>query len=174
MAKKTASMKVVKKQDDTQESIDEMKAQLTKMVEDRDAKCEAAKKQLIDMLNVTADKYYTATGVAEALRVLRFTAGEDKASIDLAIKLAKSMAEETLTMCDHAINLEYVNMDLLCDGHYEKRFESFSEYDLAYEMMRIDLCRNVGGAAEDMVEFIKRADEEIAQTVKAIEELEKE
>ena len=38
-------------------------------------------------------------------------------------------------------------------------------------MMRIDLCRNVGGIAEDIVEFVKRVDKEIEDTEKAIEEL---
>jgi hypothetical protein len=69
-------------------------------------------------------------------------------------------------------------MDTLCDNFYDKEFYVADElplrqqeYKLAFEMMRIDLCRNVGGSAEDMVEFIKRVEEEIDATGKKLKEL---
>lgn len=160
--------------DEKQQAIEEMGEKLRKMVEDKDAKCKAAKSQLISMLEVTADKYRTATGVAEALRVLRFVHGEDGATIKDAMLLAKTMAQETADMAKKAKATPYESMETLCDGFYDKDFVNSKEPMLAFEMMRIDLCRNVGGAAEDMVEFCKRVQEEIDETVHALDELQSE
>lgn len=175
--KGTAKVKPVKK-NDTQAMIKELEEKLQGMVEDRDKKCKAAKEQLIDMLDVTVDKYRTATGTAEALRVLRFAKGNDDASIMMANTLAYDMADEALNMKKKAEGLGYAEMDELCNGFYEQRFilgggedDVAYYYSLAFEMMRIDLCRNVGGAAEDMVEFIKRVEQDIEDTKKALDEL---
>jgi len=159
-------------------TIKELEESIDSMKKDKEAKCKAAKDQLIDMLEVTVDKYRTATGVAEALRVLRFTFGDDLANIADASELAIKMAEEALAMRDKARELPYAKMDQLCDGFYEKEFKCderssdlSNAFNLAFEMMRIDLCRNVGGAAEDMVEFIKRTEEEIDKTGEKLKEL---
>jgi len=152
----------------------ELEEKLEKMIEDRDKKCKAAKDQLVEMLKITADKYLTATGTAEALRTLRFTCGSDNVSIDEANDLAFEMATETNKMYNKAKKLDPAEMDKLCDGFYDKDFNvnGHTYGDLAFEMMRIDLCRNVGGSAEDMVSFINRVEEEIEATKKALEELE--
>ena len=160
---------------DIDEQIAELKGKIEKMQEDREAKCKAAKKQLVEMIEVTGDKYYTATGVAEALRIIRFVKGEGQSSdLDIvrARDLARDMAGQCALMADKARELGYGEMDLLCDGFYDKMFAKGNE-SLSYEMMRIDLCRNVGGAAEDMVEFWKHVKEEIDDTCKALDELKK-
>lgn len=157
------------------EQIAELEDKLDKMNEDREAKCKAAKEQLIEMIEVTGDKYYTATGVAEALRIIRFVKGEEQGSkldIHMARRLACDMADQCALMADKARELGYGEMDQLCDGFYDKMFAKGDE-SLSYEMMRIDLCRNVGGAAEDMVEFWKHSQEEIDDTCKALDELRK-
>lgn len=159
-------------------TIKELEDKIKSMKEDKEKKCKAAKEQLINMLEVTVDKYLTATGTAEALRILRFVDGSDDIDIYWANKLALNMAAETKRMKSHAEELSYAKMDQLCDGFYDKKFKiddnhtNFNKsYQLAYEMMRIDLCRNVGGAAEDMVEFIKRVEEEIDQTGEELKKL---
>ena len=148
--------------------IKELEDKIASMKKDKEAKCKSAKKQLIDMLDITMNKYLTATGTAEALRLLKFIFGEDECHINEANNMAQSMAEEVEAMKEKADTLSYADMDKLCEGFYEQVFEynnSLSNFqngiNLAYEMMRIDLCRNVGGAAEDMVAFIKRVQEEI-------------
>ena len=160
-------------------TIKELEGQIESMKKDKEAKCKSAKEQLISMLEVTVDKYRTATGTAEALRILRFVIG-DESWIDLswASRLAWDMAVETEKMKDKASHLTYVEMDKLCDGFYCKEFKIAPDakneeavYELAFEMMRVDLCRNVGGAAEDMVEFIKRVEAEIDATGKKLKEL---
>lgn len=163
-------------------TIKELEDKIKSMKEDKEKKCKAAKEQLIDMLEVTVDKYRTATGTAEALRVLRFTIGHDDVDLSWASRLAWDMAVEADKIREKAKKLSYAEMDKLCDGFYEKEFkvepdhyyteaETFAEYDLAFEMMRIDLCRNVGGSAEDMVEFIKRVESEIDQTGEELKKL---
>lgn len=158
----------------------ELEEKIAKMEQDRNAKTDAAKKQLIDMLEVTAAKYLTATGVAEALRVLRFTHGENGPRVMLgdAAALARKMSGVAAHMMEVAEDLAPYEMDNLCNGFYTEDYATkaadvkygSSNFELAYEMMCIDLCRNVGGAAEDMVGFCTRVDEEIESTKKALEE----
>lgn len=159
-------------------TIKELEENIGKMKKDKEAKCKSAKEQLVEMLKVTVDKYRTATGTAEALRVLRFAKGNDDVPILMANTLAYDMAGEADRMCKKAEKLDYVKMDTLCDEFYEKNFymnedenDESHYYSLAFEMMRIDLCRNVGGVAEDMVEFIKRTQSEIDKTGKKLKEL---
>lgn len=177
-------IKVVKGDNDAKLTIDdkitikELEDQIKSMKKDKEAKCKSAKEQLVDMLDVTVDKYRTATGTAEALRVLRFTNGDRDVRIVDAIDLAHQMAEEALAMRDKADSLSYAEMDQVCDGFYEKDFECDDRFAdsaharaLAFEMMRIDLCRNVGSSAEDMVEFVKRVQDEIDKTGEKLKEL---
>jgi len=168
-------------------TIKELEDKIKSMKEDKEKKCRAAKEQLVNMLEVTVDKYRTATGTVEALRTLRFVAGDDEVNITWANRLAWDMAVEVDKMRMKADSLAYAEMDKLCDGFYEKEFklaypetdndidygpiETEHLYQLAFEMMRIDLCRNVGGSAEDMVEFIKRVEEEIDATGEELKKL---
>lgn len=160
-------------------AIKELEDKIEGMKADKKNKCEAAKRQLVEMLEVTIDKYRTVTGAAEALRVLRFVCGEDSwIDLSYATKLAHKMAEETNRMLDRANELPYAEMDKLCDGFYDRDFtvdgdevHMTAAFDMAFEMMRIDLCRNVGGAAEDMVSFIERSQEEIDATGEELKKL---
>lgn len=152
-------------------TIKELEEKIASMRADKDKKCRAAKEQLVSMLEVTVDKYRTATGTAEALRILRFVTGNDEVDLTRANRLAWDMAVVTDKMRMKADKLAYAEMDKLCDGFYEKEFKGNSDYELAFEMMCIDLCRNVGDAAEDMVEFIKRVQEEIDATGEELKKL---
>ena len=155
-------------------AIKELEDKIASMKADKEKKCKAAKEQLIEMLSVTVDKYRTVTGTAEALRIVQFL-NQDNLGYDLtwANKLAWDLAVEADRMREKAESLNYAEMDQICDGFYEKEFklDSPKVYDVAFEMMRIDLCRNVGGAAEDMVEFIKRVEEEIDACGEKLKEL---
>lgn len=171
-------------QDDasTDEIIKELENDIAKMKDDKEVKCKRAKEQLIEQLRITSDKYRTATGTIEGLRTLRLVAGHD-GRIDLARPnaLAMTMAAVAEEMRAKAETLPCNEMDKLCDGFYEKdlRFDDDNddyliddaEMVLAEQLMRIDLCRNVGPAAEDMVEFIKRTQEEIDKTGEKLKEL---
>lgn len=159
-------------------TIKELEEKIKSMKEDKERKCKAAKEQLVSMLEVTVDKYRTATGTAEALRVLRFASEDYPSEISIlfdANRLAHDMAIVTSSMCDKAKSLSYAKMDELCEGYYDEDFtfdDSCPAYiQLAEQMMRIDLCRNVGGAAEDMVEFIKRVELDIDATGEELKKL---
>lgn len=158
---------------DIDAEIAELEKKLKLMNEDRDRKLESAKTQLVEMLDITIDKYKTATGTAEALRVLRFVFDDNAdGMISAANELAWRMADEVADMKKAAEDTDPVEMDSICDGFYDKEFHCGEEQTrLAFEMMRIDLCRNVGPAADDMVSFINRSNEEIEATQKALDEL---
>ena len=148
--------------------IEELKQKIESMKKDKEDKCKAAKEQLINQLEITSAKYRTATGTMEALRMLRLVVGDSYNYIFTANKLAISMAEEVIRMKEKAEQLPYARMDEICDDFYIKDYKvdecEISEtdlYDFVFELMRIDLCRNVGASAEDLVEFIKRTQEEI-------------
>lgn len=161
-------------------TIKELEDKITSMKEDKEKKCKAAKEQLVEMLKVTVDKYRTATGTAEALRVLRFVF-DDKIGLDIldvANDVAWQLSDVAIEMVKKAENLPYKEMDKLCEGFYDPEFstEVSGSYlangtKLAIEMMKIDLCRNVGGSAEDMVNFIKRTQEEIDATGEKLKQL---
>lgn len=161
--------------------IKELEDKIVSMKADKEKKCKSAKEQLIEMLEVTIDKYRTATGTAEALRVLRFCGEEETWATSTAqIRMANNLAYDMAMVADHmkekAKELNYAEMDKLCDGFYDKEFnpdanDNWAYYNLAFEMMKIDLCRNVGPAAEDMVEFIKRVEHDIDDTGKKLKEL---
>ena len=174
------------KDQDTEAIVAELKESIKKMESDREVKLKAAKKQLVEMINITADKYRTATGTAEAYRVLKFIYGDEGdmgCLLNDACHLAHEMAEIAQDMALEASSLSYDDMDKLCEKYYTKDFnfedmvgsEDFVScaYYLAEEMMCIDLCRNVGGSAEDMVGFMNRCDEEIKQVKDKLDELEK-
>ena len=180
MARKSAAKVKVVKTDENAVMLKELEDKLKSMKEDRDKKCKAAREQLIDMLNITSDKYRTATGVAEALRVWRFIC-ENNISVEADIKTAKKlafiMADVAKAMAEKAQQLQDEEMDQLCKGFYNEDLaseKSFKAEVLAEEMMRIDLCRNVGGAAEDMVSFVKRVEEEVNSTQASLDDLLKE
>lgn len=188
-------VKVIKGEDSEKPTVEqrmiikELEDKIVKMKKDKEIKCKRSKNQLIEMLKVTVDKYRTATGTAEALRVLRFVVGDDEVNLTWANRLAWDMAVETDRMRKKAEKLAYAEMDKLCDGFYEKEFklaypetdkdmdygpiETEHLYQLAFEMMRIDLCRNAGSTAEDLVEFIKRTQEEIDTCGEELKELKK-
>lgn len=166
----------VKKVDKTDEALDfalcqDYVDQLQKMVDDRDAKCKAAKEQLVENLKITGDKYRTATGVMEALSVLRRVMGDDASAdtytkISIAKGIAITLSETCEKMAAKAEGLGYAEMDQLCDGFYDKEFatKDHSAIEMTEELMHLDLCRNVGPAAEDMVSFLDRVQEQIDET----------
>ena len=170
--------------DDTQEMIDkklikELEDKIVKMEKDKDDKLKSAKEQLIENLEITADKYRTATGVMEALRVMRMVNDgrlpdmEIYDEINEARDIAATMITQVSKLVHKAKSLSYEDMDKLCEDAYEEDFVSngFNAIDLAIELMRLDLCRNIGPAAEDIIEFSKHAEEEIKNTVSELDKL---
>ena len=165
---------------DDKEVIEECYESIRKMTIDRDTKMKAAKEQLVEMLKVTANKYRTGTGVMEALRVMRMV-NDGKLDdmrifdeVEQARDLAAAMVSEVSKLTERAESLGWYEMDKLLDGAYDENFieENFSATDLVFELMRLDLCRNVGPAAEDMGLFGKRVDEALVKVRESIEHLE--
>lgn len=156
----------------TDYEIDEQLAQelvdkLQLMVDDRDKKLKMAKEQLVEQLKVTADKYRTATGVMESLRVLRMVMNVDDVKLVDELSYARDITADMIivvsNMTEKAERLGYAEMSELCEGFYDEDFVSrdFCAVEIAKQLMCIDLCRNVGPAAEDMACFIEKTQGEI-------------
>lgn len=143
----------------------EMAIKISKMYEDRDEKAFGAKKHLIAQLDVMSEKYRTANGVMSALEVLR-DIGKDAtpAVLSMAKSLAKSMSLVVHDMADKASKLEPDEIDGLCEGFYDGDFvdsKGIETGELALELLRLQLCQNVGPNAQDIADFIDHADLEI-------------
>ncbi len=154
------------------EVADEMAVTIRKMIEDRDAKVTSAKEHLVSQLEVTSDKYRTANGVMSALDTLRTVYGDDMdddifGQISEAKLIATAMSARATSLAARATELTPEAMDLLCEGVYDEFFSDSFEanedlpFDMAVELMVLQLCQNVGQAAQDIVDFAKHADEEI-------------
>lgn len=151
---------------------EEMAASIAKMREDKEKKASGAKEHLIGQLEVMSDKYRTANGVMSALDTFRDILGKNhwldvQQEIDTAGKIATAMAAKAAEMAGKAKGLEPAGMDKLCEGFYT---EDFSEHttsgvQMAEELMLLQLCQNVGPAAQDIVDFISTADQEIDKAV---------
>lgn len=143
----------------------EMATKIRKMYEDRDNKAVGAKEHLVAQLFVMSDKYRTANGVMSALEVLRDISRDlSTASLAMAKSLARNMSAVAHDMADRAKELDPDCLNLLCDEFYDGDFvsnKSIETGELAFELLRLELCQNVGPNAEDIVDFIAHADAEI-------------
>lgn len=162
---------------DEQAIMLELVGKLEGMIADRDNKCASAKEQLVESLKITADKYRTATGVYEAFKLLQSinanaTLYNSEYNTGTSM-IANNMSALAESMARVASNLKYEEMDTLCENFYNGNFSSseFNEFTLVEELMKLDLCRNVGPAAEDMTQFYKSAQKEIDDTVEEINSL---
>lgn len=157
---------------------EELIEKLRSMINDRDKKCKSAKDQLISSLEITRDKYKTATGIVEGIRIMQtIDPNNDIADAITEFDVAKDFAQRMTVEIDEMIKLvnklDYSSMNTLCDRFYDPNFinEERAYVDLCYELMRLDLCRNVGPAAEDLTSFFERTNEEIHATQKELEDL---
>lgn len=167
-----------KKNKEKEQQIQELVNQLDRMVDDRDNKCKRAKEQLIENLKITADKYTTATGVHEAYKIIKSLIPDNEFDIGDGLLsssyCAVTMAQKTTALADKAKNTEYSDMDSLLDGEFDPDFaweETLSIRSLTLELMVLDLCRNVGPVCDDLVSFINRTDEELAEITNKLFEL---
>ena len=176
--KRERKLKLVTEEAGVQEVANEMARQISKMYEDRDKKAIAAKEHLVNQLKVTADKYRTANGVMSALDTVRLVAGSHQGDdllydISMAKGVAVVMAHKAQEMAAKASKLDPDDMDKLCDGFYETEFadsETTTAVEMVVELMLLQLCQNVGPSAEDVVDFIVHADDEIEKARKNLKE----
>lgn len=162
-------LELVTDEADPMEVAREKAEEIRRMYEARDEKATGAKEHLIAQLQVTSEKYLTANGVMQALCTLRDVMGDDvemgiDAKIDMAKRMAKGMSNTALQMAARARDKEPEDLGTLCDVFYDADFtEGGGSYqELAEELMAISLCQQVGPSAQDVEDFIAKADEEIA------------
>lgn len=176
MRKKDKNIEQMTEDADPRIAAEEMARSIHKMIDDRDQKAASAKTHLVEQLKVTVDKYRTANGVMSALQTVRDVVGDGLDLSDellIAKEMATKMAKATMSMATQAENLLPHEMDQLCNGFYDTQFSEgdVDAHGLIYELLRIQLCQNVGPNAEDIVAFIGRTDEEIEKARLDLKEL---
>lgn len=172
-AKKDRKMEVVSGQAEASEIAEDIETSIKKMVEDRDKKVAGAREHLVSQLKVTSDKYRTANGVMSAYMTIRDIVGTDYITLSMQLDEAKAIASRmsgiALEMAEKAKTLAIEDLHTLCDDFYDPEFcESFSDgdedlFNLAKQLMLLELCQNVGPAAQDVSDFWTTANEEIAK-----------
>lgn len=166
-AKKDRKLKLMTEEAGLDETAREQAKSISKMYEDRDRKAVGAKQHLVSQLMVTTEKYRTANGIMAALDTVRTVFGSHGddiySEIQMAQRIAKGMAVTAEKMAEKAQSLDPDDMDQLCEMFYDKDMtnKKVGPTELAEQLMTLQLCQNVGPNAEDVVEFLRSADEEI-------------
>lgn len=166
-SKEDRKMKIMTEEAGIDQTAKEMAKSIAKMYEDRDKKALGAKEHLVSQLNVTSDKYRTANGVMNALQIVREVIGDGcndyVEEISIAKTAATRMAGVAQEMAHNAEALDPDEMSKLCQDFYDPAFSEgkSSAIEMVDELLRLQLCQNVGPNAEDVEEFCKTADQEI-------------
>lgn len=144
-------------------------------------KIDNARAHLIDTLEITSRKYLTANGMMAAIETIRQVIGNEDVSfstqVKWAIEIMNALSDAAASMMVKAEELAMEDFDKLCEDYYQANYadrETVTAYDLACELMELQLCQNVGPAAQDIIDFKASSDEEIEKAqVKLDEYLEK-
>lgn len=172
-AKQERKLEVMTEEADAKKVADEMAKSICKMYEDRDKKALNAKDTLASHLRVTSDKYKTANGVMAAIDTLREVCGNDYLEVADMIEVAKGVASRmsavAADMANEAEGCDPEDLDMLCERFFDPNFCHSGEtsvMEMVVELMCLSLCQNVGPDANDVVDFIRTADEEIEKARK--------
>ena len=166
MSDKILSM-VSEEEEDVQKTAEDMAKSISKMYKDRDKKALDAKDNLVTQLRITSEKYLTANGVMHALQVLRDAKGDLSIGIETELEMAHVIAQRmhliACNMTSRAIDAEPDIMGTLCDACYDSSFaeKKHGLNEFVIELMRLQLCQNVGPNASDIEDFCANADAEI-------------
>lgn len=150
---------------------------IIKMKDAAEEKIENARIHLVDTLEVTAQKYLTANGMMAAIETIRQVIGNADVSFETQTMWAKdimrALSDSAASMMEKAKVLAVENFDQICEDYYEEDFsarEDIIAYDLACELMELQLCQNVGPAAQDIIDFKTTSDEEIEKAQAKLDE----
>lgn len=150
---------------------------IVKMKNAAEEKIENARIHLVDTLEVTAQKYLTANGMMAAIETVRQVIGNADVSFETqtawAKEIMRALSDSAASMMEKAKTLAVENFDQICEDYYEEDFsarEGIIAYDIACELMELQLCQNVGPAAQDIIDFKASSDEEIEKAQAKLDE----
>lgn len=149
------------------EMAQDMSDEIDKMIDKRDEKVDGARAHFVETLHVTHDKYLTGSGVMAAIDCLHDVYNKDGFTIAImpeAQEIAQRLAEISESMAEAAEDCDLMEFDTFCDSYYDSDFASrqvIEPRDLALEVMILNLCQQVGPAAQDIMDFQNSANEEI-------------
>lgn len=159
------------------EVAQDMSADIDKMIDKRDEKVDGARDHLVETLSITREKYLTGSGVMAALHALYEVYGDQpQADIMPLISSAKTLTIQLAEICESmsgfARDCELEEFQTFCDGYYAGDFANkdvITPDDLAKENLVLNLCQQVGPAAQDIWDFKVTADEEIMKVWEKLE-----
>lgn len=154
---------------------------IIKMKNAAEEKIKNARTQLVNQLEITAQKYLTANGMMAAIETIRQVIGNADVSFETQTAWAKEimhvLSDSAASMMVKAESLAVEDFGQICEDYYEEDFtagEDIIAYDLACELMELQLCQNVGPAAQDIIDFKTSSDEEIEKAQAKLDEYLKE
>lgn len=158
---------------------DELSGQLSSMTEKMNEKLELGRNSLIDMLKVTCDKFKTVNGTNHIYQMM-LDAKMDKTTYDIyeLIEIANNIAHQFAYQFNDIV--ENINDENSIDDIQKIFMERFYEPEYKYEdlfgfirqLVAIQMVREIDGTCNDLLEFKKVAEEEIAKVQQKIDELE--
>lgn len=148
--------------------------QIQSMKDKRDEKLENAKKMLVNSIKIASDRYATANGVMQAIDVMNMINPHGDVSIKSAAGIALIMHTDLKDLSKVAEDLDYLNLDKLCDDFYEH--DLVNKIDIDYndfvlELLHLNACQKFGPDASDIKDFMLSANDDITSLTKKLEEL---
>lgn len=167
-------------------AIDELKHSLDLAIADQENKLEKSRGHLVDQIIMAARKYKTVNGLMQARTVLndvmfgeplslRLTAGGE-ALYDDARTIAKEMYNRAMALASAIENTDVADFtEGMLDKYYIEDFVSNEDntfFDIALELLTVNLLQNVGPAVDDIMNFHDSTSEDIERMKEKIAELE--
>lgn len=158
--------------EEAQRQADLIKEKIVK----RDEKLNAAREHLIANISVTSDKYLTANGLMIALDIVRDVVKDSSLPLEKELELARAAARNVSDIAEEleqkARNLDINEFGNFCEDVYECDFVLIENTygELIEELLILQLCQNIGPAAQDIADFKTAADEDIEESKQQLNE----
>lgn len=151
---------------DPKTEVEKMAKDITSMTEKADEKVERAIEHLHKQIESTSKKYLTVTGIEAAMDYGKnyfdgLAMADQLAICQQVAQTMSKVAVRVAKMIDERAETELADIPEELYNHEFAMQENLTAHDVVLQIMLIDLCRNVGNATEDIVNFRKSSTEEI-------------
>lgn len=160
------------------DELTDLENQMYSMIDKKNEKLELGRTSLINMLEVTRDKFKTVNGtnhVYQAMLDAKLYKNFDCPNlICWANDIATNFAEEFDSLVNDITDENSIEdiQELFLDRFYTRKYKFDGATDFIDELIAIQMVREIDGTCNDLLEFQKVAEEEIDKVVQKIAELE--
>lgn len=160
------------------DEVTELKEQVESMTKQMNDKLELGRNSLINMLKVTRDKFLTVNGTNHIYQAMLDAKLYKETDCDSLISIANDAALDFSDNIGEVVeeigdddSIEAIQK-LFMNRFYLSEYKHRSKYQFIDELIAIQMVREIDGTCNDLLEFKKVAEEEIAKVQQKIEELE--